>query len=105
MRVPLLCGGRSLLARAALPYLREVHGLIVNLSSSFGHRPLPGGFHYAASKGAIEMLTRTRGERLGAARRLPPKVGRWIMLERSRFHAAGVERRRAKPQNPCNPKT
>ena len=79
--------------------------MIVNLSSSFGHRPLPGGFHYAASKGAIEMLTRTRGERLGAARRLPPKVGRWIMLERSRFHAAGVERRRAKPQNPCNPKT
>jgi NAD(P)-dependent dehydrogenase (short-subunit alcohol dehydrogenase family) len=49
----------SLLARAALPYLREVHGSIVNVSSTFGHRPLPGGSHYAASKSAIEMLTRS----------------------------------------------
>lgn len=49
----------SLLARAALPYLREVHGSIVNLSSTFGHRPLPGGSHYAASKSAIEMLTQS----------------------------------------------
>ncbi|OBJ24437.1 SDR family NAD(P)-dependent oxidoreductase [Mycobacterium colombiense] len=49
----------SLLARAALPYLREVHGSIVNVSSTFGHRPLPGGSHYAASKSAIEMLTQS----------------------------------------------
>ncbi|MDT5128269.1 MAG: hypothetical protein QOH54_3913 [Mycobacterium sp.] len=49
----------SLLARAALPYLREVHGSIVNVSSTFGHRPLAGGSHYAASKSAIEMLTRS----------------------------------------------
>jgi hypothetical protein len=47
----------SLLARAALPFLREVHGSIVNVSSTFGHRPLPGGSHYAATKSAIEMLT------------------------------------------------
>jgi NAD(P)-dependent dehydrogenase (short-subunit alcohol dehydrogenase family) len=49
----------SLLARAALPHLREVHGSIVNVSSTFGHRPLPGGSHYAASKAAIEMLTQS----------------------------------------------
>jgi NAD(P)-dependent dehydrogenase (short-subunit alcohol dehydrogenase family) len=49
----------SLLARAALPYLREVHGSIINVSSTFGHRPLPGGSHYAASKSAIESLTRS----------------------------------------------
>jgi NAD(P)-dependent dehydrogenase (short-subunit alcohol dehydrogenase family) len=49
----------SLLARAALPYLREAHGSIVNVSSTFGHRPLPGGSHYAASKSAIESLTRS----------------------------------------------
>jgi NAD(P)-dependent dehydrogenase (short-subunit alcohol dehydrogenase family) len=49
----------SLLARAALPRLREVRGSIVNVSSTFGHRPLPGGSHYAASKSAIEMLTRS----------------------------------------------
>jgi NAD(P)-dependent dehydrogenase (short-subunit alcohol dehydrogenase family) len=30
----------SLLARAAFPYLREVAGSIVNVSSTFGHRPL-----------------------------------------------------------------
>jgi NAD(P)-dependent dehydrogenase (short-subunit alcohol dehydrogenase family) len=49
----------SLLARAALPYLREAHGSIVNVSSTFGHRPLAGGAHYAASKSAIESLTRS----------------------------------------------
>jgi NAD(P)-dependent dehydrogenase (short-subunit alcohol dehydrogenase family) len=49
----------SLLARAALPHLREVHGSIVNVSSTFGHRPLPCGSHYAASKAAIEMLTQS----------------------------------------------
>jgi NAD(P)-dependent dehydrogenase (short-subunit alcohol dehydrogenase family) len=49
----------SLLARAALPYLRDAHGSIVNVSSTFGHRPLPGGSHYAASKSAIESLTRS----------------------------------------------
>jgi NAD(P)-dependent dehydrogenase (short-subunit alcohol dehydrogenase family) len=49
----------SLLARPALPHLRDVHGSIVNVSSTFGHRPLPGGSHYAASKSAIEMLTQS----------------------------------------------
>jgi NAD(P)-dependent dehydrogenase (short-subunit alcohol dehydrogenase family) len=49
----------SLLAREALPHLREVAGSIVNVSSTFGHRPLPGGSHYAASKSAIEMLTQS----------------------------------------------
>ena len=49
----------SLLARAALPHLREVQGSIVNVSSTYGHRPLPGGSHYAASKAAIEMLTQS----------------------------------------------
>ena len=49
----------SLLARAALPHLREVNGSIVNVSSTFGHRPLAGGSHYAASKSAIEMLTQS----------------------------------------------
>jgi NAD(P)-dependent dehydrogenase (short-subunit alcohol dehydrogenase family) len=56
----------SLLARAALPYLREVHGSIINVSSTFGHRPLPGGSHYAASKSAIESLTRSWALELAA---------------------------------------
>ncbi|MFD5721743.1 SDR family NAD(P)-dependent oxidoreductase [Streptomyces sp. NPDC127036] len=49
----------SLLAHAALPYLRESGGSIVNVSSTYGHRPLASGAHYAATKGAIEQLTRS----------------------------------------------
>src|ERR1700716_166161 len=56
----------SLLAREALPHLREVAGSIVNVSSTFGHRPLPGGSHYAASKSAIEMLTQSWALELAA---------------------------------------
>src|SRR5258708_20530132 len=55
LRVP----SASLSARGAIPHLREVAGSIVNVSSTFGHRPLPGGSHYAASKSAIEMLTQS----------------------------------------------
>ncbi|WP_198587153.1 SDR family NAD(P)-dependent oxidoreductase [Glycomyces xiaoerkulensis] len=49
----------SLLASAALPHLRRTGGTIVNVSSTFGHRPLPQAAHYAASKAAIEQLTRS----------------------------------------------
>ncbi|MEU4820319.1 SDR family oxidoreductase [Actinomadura sp. NPDC023710] len=49
----------SLLARAALRHLRRTKGAIVNVSSTYGHRPLPGGAHYAASKAALEQLTRS----------------------------------------------
>ena len=49
----------SLLAHAALPHLRRTKGVIVNVSSTYGHRPLPGGAHYAASKAALEQLTRS----------------------------------------------
>jgi NAD(P)-dependent dehydrogenase (short-subunit alcohol dehydrogenase family) len=50
--------GPSLLAAAALPYLASVQGTIVNISSTFGHRPAVGLSHYAASKAALEQLTR-----------------------------------------------
>ncbi|WP_432175244.1 SDR family NAD(P)-dependent oxidoreductase [Streptomyces sp. Tue6028] len=49
----------SLLAHAALPYLRETSGSIVNVSSTYGHRPLAGAAHYAATKSALEQLTRS----------------------------------------------
>ncbi|MEU9317277.1 SDR family oxidoreductase [Streptomyces sp. NPDC048295] len=49
----------SLLAHAALPHLRESSGTIINLSSTYGHRPMPGGAHYAATKAAVEQLTRS----------------------------------------------
>lgn len=49
----------SLLAAAALAELRANAGTIVNVSSMLGHRPAPGAAHYAASKAALEQLTRT----------------------------------------------
>ena len=48
----------SLLASAALPHLRQTGGSIINISSTYGHRPAPGAAHYAASKAALEQLTR-----------------------------------------------
>jgi NAD(P)-dependent dehydrogenase (short-subunit alcohol dehydrogenase family) len=50
--------GPSLLASAALPWLKEARGAIVNVSSTFGHKPAAGLSHYAASKAALEHLTR-----------------------------------------------
>lgn len=49
----------SLLASAALPHLKGSRGSVVNVSSTYGHRPLPGASHYAASKAALEALTRS----------------------------------------------
>lgn len=50
--------GPSLLAAAALPHLKATCGTIVNVSSTFGHKPAAGLSHYAASKAALEHLTR-----------------------------------------------
>ncbi|MFC9975793.1 SDR family NAD(P)-dependent oxidoreductase [Spirillospora sp. NPDC127200] len=58
----------SLLAQAALPHLRRSAGSIVNISSTYGHRPLPGAAHYAASKAALEQLTRSWAVELAADR-------------------------------------
>ncbi|MBC2868429.1 SDR family NAD(P)-dependent oxidoreductase [Streptomyces mexicanus] len=49
----------TMLAQAAFPHLRRTRGSIVNISSTYGHRPQPGAAHYAASKAAVEQLTRT----------------------------------------------
>jgi NAD(P)-dependent dehydrogenase (short-subunit alcohol dehydrogenase family) len=50
--------GPSMLAAAALPHLASARGTIINVSSTFGHKPAAGLSHYAASKAAIEHLTR-----------------------------------------------
>ncbi|MCP3418739.1 SDR family oxidoreductase [Bradyrhizobium brasilense] len=50
--------GPSLLAAAALPHLTATRGAIVNVSSTYGHKPAAGLSHYAASKAALEHLTR-----------------------------------------------
>jgi len=50
--------GPSLLATAALPHLKKSVGTIVNVSSTFGHKAAASLSHYAASKAALEHLTR-----------------------------------------------
>ncbi len=50
--------GPSLLARVALPHLAAAKGTVINVSSTYGHKPAAGLSHYAASKAALEHLTR-----------------------------------------------
>lgn len=50
--------GPSAYAQAALPHLARNKGAIINISSTLGHKPVGGLSHYAASKAALEHLTR-----------------------------------------------
>ncbi|HUQ72330.1 MAG TPA: SDR family oxidoreductase [Planctomycetaceae bacterium] len=46
--------------------IRRKHGRIVNISSMVASRSVPGPVHYAASKGALEGLTRSLAHEVGA---------------------------------------
>ncbi len=48
-----------LLTQAALPFLAASSGVIVNVSTSVGQRAWPGSSVYAATKTALELLTRS----------------------------------------------
>jgi len=48
-----------LLAQAALPALETSGGVIVNISTAVGQRGWPGNALYAATKAALELLTRS----------------------------------------------
>jgi NAD(P)-dependent dehydrogenase (short-subunit alcohol dehydrogenase family) len=50
--------GPSLLAKEALPHLKETKGSIINISSTYGSKPGADLSHYGASKAALEYLTR-----------------------------------------------
>ncbi|MFL6307383.1 MAG: SDR family NAD(P)-dependent oxidoreductase [Candidatus Sulfotelmatobacter sp.] len=50
--------GPSLLAKEALPHLKESQGSIINISSTYGSKAGAGLSHYGASKAALEYLTR-----------------------------------------------
>lgn len=50
---------------AAKPMIRQKHGRIVNVSSIAGSRSIPGPVHYAASKAALDGLTRSLAHELG----------------------------------------
>lgn len=74
--------GPSLLAAAALPYLAATKGAIVNVSSTLGSKPVAGLSHYAASKAALDHLTRCwalelapQGVRVNAVAAGPTETG------------------------------
>jgi NAD(P)-dependent dehydrogenase (short-subunit alcohol dehydrogenase family) len=51
--------GLTVFTRAALPALKESRGTVVNIGSAAGHKSVPGGAHYGATKAAVESLTRS----------------------------------------------
>ena len=84
----------TLLSRAALPSLKTAQGSIINISSTFGHKAAPMISHYAASKAALEHLTRCWalelapfGVRVNAVAPGPTETD---ILERSGMPAASV---------------
>lgn len=91
--------GPSLLAQAALPHLKASRGAIVNVSSIFGHKASAGLSHYAASKAALEHLTRCwalelapQGIRVNAVAAGPTESGALTgMMGLSPEQAAAVE--------------
>jgi NAD(P)-dependent dehydrogenase (short-subunit alcohol dehydrogenase family) len=58
--------GLFLVTQAAIPLLRESHGLVVNLASIAGTLPTPGLATYGATKAAVISLTRSLNEELDA---------------------------------------
>jgi NAD(P)-dependent dehydrogenase (short-subunit alcohol dehydrogenase family) len=87
--------GPTLLSQAALPYLKATQGSIVNISSTFGHKASPMISHYAASKAALEHLTRCWALELAPYRirvnAVAPGPTETGILERSGLDAAIVE--------------
>jgi ketoreductase RED2 len=57
--------GTWLLTRSAVPLLRENGGAVVNISSMAGVRPLGSSIPYAASKAALNHMTRLLANTLG----------------------------------------
>lgn len=87
--------GPTWLSKAALGALTESKGAIVNISSTYGHRPTAQGAYYAASKAALEHLTRcwalelaSRGIRVNAVAPGPTETP---ILQRTGLSASTIE--------------
>jgi NAD(P)-dependent dehydrogenase (short-subunit alcohol dehydrogenase family) len=57
--------GVLLLCRQALPHLLRSRGAIVNIGSTLADHPRPGSVAYAASKGALDSLTKAMAVEFG----------------------------------------
>jgi len=51
--------GTVFATQAAMPSLKASRGTVVNISSAAGHKAVPGGAIYGATKAAVESLTRS----------------------------------------------
>ena len=57
--------GTLLAIRTALPHLKAARGSIVNIGSTLADHPRPGSMAYAASKGALDSMTKALAVELG----------------------------------------
>src|SRR5262249_35607467 len=56
--------GPFLVSQAAIPFLRNTRGRIINLGSLGGQRPWATHAHYCSSKAALHMLTKSMAKAL-----------------------------------------
>jgi NAD(P)-dependent dehydrogenase (short-subunit alcohol dehydrogenase family) len=96
--------GPALLAAAAVPHLELTRGCIVNISSTLARKPLAGFADYAASKAALEQMTRcwalelaSAGVRVNAIAAGPVETG--FLEERMGFAPEEAEAIREREQS------
>jgi meso-butanediol dehydrogenase / (S,S)-butanediol dehydrogenase / diacetyl reductase len=57
--------GTLLMCQQALPHLRRSKGAVVNIGSTLADHPRPGAVAYAASKGAVDSMTKAMAVEFG----------------------------------------
>jgi NAD(P)-dependent dehydrogenase (short-subunit alcohol dehydrogenase family) len=92
--------GPTMLVQAALPHLERSRGAVINISSTYGHKAAPLISHYAASKAALEHLTRcwalelaARGIRVNSVAPGPTETEALASFGLSRSEVEEIQRR------------
>jgi 3-oxoacyl-[acyl-carrier protein] reductase/pteridine reductase len=81
--------GPFLVAREALPHLRDARGRIVNIGSLGGLRAWAGHAHYCASKAALHMLTQAMAKAFAPEVSVNCVAPGWIEFDEDRQAQAG----------------